>query len=110
MVVNNRERSVMYLDPLKRYSYMEGLLTALVKYLKAELSHHLHKKIENSAWSDVFYRENQEKGRFSQAESSLYVLKHATLISQGFDRPLTSADLENESEAVFRAVALEGLN
>jgi len=110
MVVNNRERSVLYLDPLKRYSYMDGLLSALLQFLKAELVHHLHKRIEHTAWRDVFYRENPEQHRFPQCESTLYVLKHAACLSQGSDHPITSADLQDMHPALFRAIGQLGLS
>lgn len=110
MVVNNRERSILYLDPLKRYSYMDGLLSALIQFLKAELVHHLHKRIENTAWRDVFYRENSEPHRFQQYESTLYILKHAAGLSQGSDHSLTSSDLQDMHPTLFRAVGLLGLS
>lgn len=104
LVVNSRDQSVLYLDPLKRYSYMDGLLVALLQFLKGELVHHLHKRIEHSAWRDVFYRENTEKQRFVHSESCLYVLKHARGYAKGEHKDLVLGDLEGYSEEVLKTV------
>ena len=109
MVVNSRDRSVLYLDPLKRYSYMDGLLVALLQFLKGELVHHLHKRIEHSAWRDVFYRENSEKERFGNGDSCWYVLCHARAYAHGEHRDLSSEELQGYGESVLRTVVSLGV-
>ena len=110
LVVNSRDRSVLYLDPLKRYSYMDGLLVALLQFLKGELVHHLHKRIEHTAWRDIFYRENKETQRFTHAEAPFYVLKHAQGFAKGEHRDLTNRDLVNFGEMVLKSVIRLGVS
>ena len=100
---------MLYLDPLKRYSYMEGLLIALVQFLKGELVHHAHKKIEHTAWRDIFFRENTERTKFTHSESPFYILKHAEGFSKADHRDLTSSDLSGFGGSILRAVVGLGL-
>lgn len=110
LVVNSRDRSVLYLDPLKRYSYMDGLLGSLVEFLRGEIVQHSHRKIESTAWRDIYFRENLETQRFTQAESAMYVMKHAEGFAKGEHKELTSSDLQSFGASVVRAVVSLGVS
>jgi len=101
LVLNVRERTVTYFDPMKKYLYVETLLVCLLQYLGSELLLHESRALEMSDWKDILYKGATETHSFAKAHSSLYVLKHAEDYVKGWPQGVHPADLQQYRERVF---------
>lgn len=100
-MLNVRERTVTYFDPVKKYLYVETLLVCLLQYLGSELLLHESRALEMSEWTDIYYKGTTESPSFSKAQSSLYVLKHIEDYVKGWPQGVQPSDLHQYRERVF---------
>jgi hypothetical protein len=82
-VLNVRDHTVKYLDPLAQSSKLEDLLYQLFRFLKAEMWQHDRRLIENTSWTDLHYVKASEHRRFPMHDSGVYVCRQAELLTGG---------------------------
>lgn len=107
-MLNLRDRTVVYLDPLLQESKPEYIIRRLLRFLKAEMWMHQKEHIENTVWRDLKYGDPSEHSLFDSQDSGVFVCRQAELLTQQGDCVPNKAETYRRQiqESVLRASRL----
>ena len=82
-MVNNREKSAKYYDPIGIEKNEKQIFSALYDFLKMEILFHQGKSIEKTRWKQLECEKINENEPYDHIDSAVYILRQAYKISTG---------------------------
>lgn len=83
LVVNCKEKSAVYYDPMGIENNDKGIFNCLFEFLKQELSFHQNIGIEKTRWRYLEYKRVNEQEPFDHIDTEIYILRMALKVCTG---------------------------
>jgi Ulp1 family protease len=85
LVVNCREKSAVYYDPMGIENNDKTIFNCLYDFLKQELNFHQNFQIEKTRWRHLDYKRVNEVEPFDHIDTEIYILRMALKVCTGRD-------------------------
>lgn len=85
LVVNNREKTAKYFDPVGIEKNEKQVFSALYDFLKQEIQFHQGRSIDKTRWKQLECERVNEEEPYDHIDSAVYILRQALKYSTGKD-------------------------